>query len=186
MYEIALSDDMKKVLSHDCMPYIKEVKSIINKNIHYLYRGMATPEQFFKKVARTDRIPTDSNPEWQTALDDEFQKELGVKPRSSGVFCSFTKRSGYGKTYIVFPVGNYKFVTSKLVYDLYLEEPMKSIDFEDKAKELVKRYTITNHLTDLIHNVKDKKNEIMLLCKEYYAAEIEYEEVLDEWIKNEI
>jgi hypothetical protein len=55
-------------------------------------------------------------------LDEQFKKKFGWKARSEGVFCVRSKQIAYnyGNPYSVFPIGNYKYIYSNKIHDLYV------------------------------------------------------------------
>ncbi len=76
-------------------------------------------------MTRKNRKPLDTPIKLHNILDKMFQKKFGWKARSEGVFAagkwyfSGSKDTYYGDTYLFFPIGNFKYVWSPKIDDLY-------------------------------------------------------------------
>jgi hypothetical protein len=59
----------------------------------------------------TDRIPKDTSTDISDIFNDYFFRKFGIKLRAVGVFTSKSVNvaSDYGKPYIFFPKGKYKY-----------------------------------------------------------------------------
>jgi hypothetical protein len=120
IYINELADDLSgaaKLIERDCQPFLKEARQIwfkrgTKKNIKSNLR---------KFKARSDRQPKDT-PRWlHNIFDEAFKKKFGWKARSEGVFASASTYQSevYGKSYLIFPIGDFKFVYSHHVVDLF-------------------------------------------------------------------
>lgn len=109
---ISYLNEIKK----DCQPFLNEWGNVP------LIRGVKTvPDSFVKKEVRlADRRPKDT----PRRLHNKFNKaltELTGLPYRNGMFASGRSdvAADYGNPYIVFPMGNFKYIWSGLISDLY-------------------------------------------------------------------
>jgi hypothetical protein len=72
------------------------------------------------RFTRAERKPKDISEQITRRLDDEFEERLGWRPRTQGVFCTSDSMQAhqYGDTCRIYPLGDYKCVTSENVDDL--------------------------------------------------------------------
>lgn len=114
-----LSDDeILKILERDCRQFLKSCDN------RFLYRGSKTEskEKTLRKIkTRKDRTPRDIKVNTHTLIDNYFEKKFGIRYRSKSVFVSGSKGSAeyYGSVYAVFPIGEFTFIWSPKVVDLY-------------------------------------------------------------------
>lgn len=162
----------------DCSKWLNETK-------HAVYRGMHGESFFFEKKVRTDRQPRDLPEPLHKYVDKLFLYEFGWKPRSEALFVakSISQASYYGSgiTYIVFPIGNYKYVYSDYLADFFTVNKALGItslmQFSNRIaegdKELQQRLDkfITDKYTDKGLNTSkwDGIGEIMIKCDRYFA-----------------
>jgi hypothetical protein len=115
--------DIAEILMDNCAPFLKELKKTQYK--YMLYRGykkdVSKSVEFVKP--RKNRRPKDTPLALHNLLDDLFKKKFGWKVRSEGVFVAPRNfpLSDYGRVYLFFPVGKFKYVWSPKVSDLYEE-----------------------------------------------------------------
>ena len=192
-YQDILTQDNFDDLRKGCMPFLKDIKPVVNRQWHFLYRGFQRNEgDFFFKTPRKDRRPTDSHWLWHKAMDYAFDQKFGIKARSVGVFCKKKTPTGYGLDKILIPINKYSCIWSGSVSDAYFDEPnLTNINSPEEiypdALEMVNTYKQTN-FTDAVRGlaVANNMNEITLICKSFYAIDIRFAGQLTEWIKNEI
>ena len=110
-------DEITFLLKRDCAPYLKQLKGIKN----FIYRGTNHQVERIRKFkARENRTPTDTDIRVHNMLDSIFRKKFGWKARSEGVFTSSdTNLPDYGTTYLFFPIGQFKYLWSPKIDDLY-------------------------------------------------------------------
>lgn len=192
-YQDILTQDNFDDLRKGCMPFLKDIKPVVNRQWHFLYRGFQRNEgDFFFKTPRKDRRPTDSDWLWHKALDYAFDQKFGVRARSTGTFCKKKTPTGYGLDKIIFPINKYSCIWSRDVSDAYLYEPSlvgvsSPEQLYPEATKTVGSYFDTN-FTDAVRGlaVANNMNEIVLISKSFYAIDIRFADQLTEWIKNEI
>jgi len=111
-----------ETIKRDCKYFLKESKS------QQFFTGVTYDNKsnnvFFKKMVRHNRNPRDMSLELTNSLDNYFDKEYnlgGWKPRTQSKFFTSNKSTarGYGRTYNVFPIGNFKYLWSPDIEDLY-------------------------------------------------------------------
>jgi hypothetical protein len=133
---------------------------------------MLADSDFVKKNVRSDRTPMNMRPSVQKELDDGFQKEFGWKPRASGVFVTtnLDEIKMYGKPNFFFAIGDFKYVWSPNIVDLFSDIPVlrsvlsKKVKPEDVHKSIAKEYYTDGALC----LANSKGHEVMVGCKNYY------------------
>ena len=100
-----------------CAPWFKA----IGDYHELIWRGMKNTDSYGTKKVRQDRIPTDTPIFVHDAIGNMFKENYGWNPRSNAMFCSTSEEDvgQYGARYMVFPIGQFKFMWSKRVPDLY-------------------------------------------------------------------
>ena len=136
-----------------------------------MWRGVAgTTDPFIRKQVRLDRKPRDSSIGFTEMMDDYLEGAFGWRPRTQGTFVTSqqSQASRYGKMYLVFPVGNFKFVWSKKYKDtmdffntIKFKEPQ---EMEDAIANEIKNFSNS----DLPSAIKSGK-EVIIQTPEYFA-----------------
>ena len=180
-------EQIKQIIERDCAPYLQEVgdKSLL--------RGMPINQQFLKKRTRlADRIPKDTPPELHNMINEYFVKEY-KKPFRNAMFCTgkLHEAKQYGTPYAVYPIGDFEYLWSPTVIDLWLTydeskyELRKQLsksgilnvapDFENKMHELfLKEYIVRKYIhNSALQAAIQIGNEVMVWCEEYYAVKYE-------------
>ena len=93
--------------------------------------------------------------------------------------------SGYGKSYLIFPCANFKYVYDPDIYDLF--EHYYKYSRKELNNANIQSFIETIHYFDtgickaISNSVHDFKSvEIMINCKEYYLINISYvEKIID-------
>jgi hypothetical protein len=161
--ELDTINDIGKLIRKDCKKYINEV---VKSNI-VLYRGMfdSTPSRgksihdgFFRIKTRKNREPADTPIEIHNYINNQFKKNFGWNVRSEGVFVVKNKRISwnYGTAFIFFPIGDYKYIYSNKIYDLYthIED---GPDFYMYALKDDKEKAISDYLRQSFKNQYEKE-----------------------------
>jgi len=173
-------------LTVDCGKFLKEIRY---GRHGFLYRGRGDLQiEKYKKFAsrvNSGRKPMNTSPEIHTYINNKFKGIFKWWVRN-GVFASAGKDTAefYGQVYLFFPIGDYKYVWSPEVRDLYTRAPKNfsiGIDMNDMIQreknlinELLSTYKDTG-LLDAIINVRYLSNEISFNCQHYYLINPEYE-----------
>lgn len=182
-----------------CKPFLQEIRGCRSRTLIRGKRDLNV-DKFAKVKRRENRLPMNMSPDYMRFLDDVFQDVFGWRPRSTGVFSEFSKaiKSGYGTPYLLFPIGNFRYLYSNDIADFYLDDAMKSpvmyhprkneITFNDKIvramysdleleelskKEVMKRWVKKAFKNKNICRAKND-HEIMFDCDYYYLVHSDY------------
>ena len=169
---------IRAYLERDCKPFLKAVGK------YPLYRGMPVNEDMMDLIPRKNRTPRDMKRDYHQTLDILFKKKFGWKPRSSGIFCTGSQHtaSQYGRIYSVWPKGQFKFIWSPKITDLYmhikrLEEKFVATasTLENLSGDDIIKHTLTKlqklvdtYQNNALHLAIDNEHEIAISCKSYY------------------
>ncbi len=160
-----IAEQFMSVIIRDCGPYLKEIQSPSPK---FLISGRKSDYSWFEKDVRKDRKPVDMNSEIHNDLDALFQLKFGYPARSSSLFTSTRADvvSNYGKIYLIFPKGIFKYLWSPSVFDLYVHIQKRANYQEMKRYNGLLDY-LTDEVTDEVKGT-DKENYIKVIAKERY------------------
>lgn len=162
--------DVISVLHADCQPFIKEFILPQSGRIDWLYRGSGSYNDEMRRVkVRSNRTPKDMHPEIHNDLDKAFQKRFGFPARSSTSFVTgdYDAADAYGRVYMVFPIGRYKYIWHPRINDLYSEiVRIVPRTYWSKENPWIAKYEIEE-----INDNKDKYND---LRKQYNSEYGEY------------
>jgi len=180
------TEEIGKILLKDCQPFIQEMK----QERQMLWRGTEMDIDGIKKYTakRTERSPKDM-PIWvHNYLNDLYVKRIGW-PVRSGVFCyNENITDTYGKPKWLFPIGNYRYIWSREIDDLFhifVDWKMEYIKDQRRAgvdpnKISIKNNDIREWATAVVemipyHNSHygraGARNEISVWCDEYYLVD---------------
>ena len=110
-------------IKKDCASFLQQ---IVHPDDYRLYRGVSNGTKVFAKGNNPiDRQPRDTEFVIHDVADQWFAKEFNIKYRSNAVFCtgSYSDAENYGKLYLTFPIGEFRFCWSPKVGDMtYLFE----------------------------------------------------------------
>lgn len=160
-------EEIITILKKDCSKWIKESGGIP------AFRGMMGKPQWMKVTVRTDRMPFDTPTEFHEMFNKDFKKKFGWAARSEGLFISGSEdlAESYGPLYMIWPIGNYKYIWSKKVTDLFgmtpsVNDPATEQEYfeQNQWPTALESYVKTN-----LSNGLKAEVEIMVQCKYYYA-----------------
>lgn len=123
-------------IKNNCRKAIKEYRDGYNIFVRQEVRE-DSPEIGKIKAIRSDRRPSDTPREIHRMTDDWFEEKYGWRARSTSLFCwivsDITKYAKLAKLnrrhkFIVFPVGNYRYLWSMKSHDLYTDLYVRSED----------------------------------------------------------
>jgi len=165
-------------LKKDCGPFL----SVLKSSNTFLYRGFwvkgekrkelhkcETGIVYFKSKPKKDRKPKDMERADHDELNELLKKKFGWKPRSQGVFATGdqSEAGAYGDDFLFFPIGEFKYVWSRDIKDLfqYIRDKREKESIEPDFQEIVDTYTDK----DIIGAIK-KGHELSIKCSSYYAV----------------
>ena len=165
------------LIKKDCQPFLKQCGGLP------LYRGMLKKGLHLKNRVRQDREPTDTSPFLHYTADDWFKEKFGINARGAAMFTTgnYKIASYYGgnleKVFAVFPIGEFKFIWSPKVRDLYMSSETllfkkgERVKNDDILKSRIEDWLDSKEYTDsnLPEAIASKK-EVMIACQEYYAV----------------
>lgn len=191
-------EDAVKIFHDDCVSFQKEIGFNGKFDFDPLYMGMngnsdISVNNFKSNKNATSHIPSGIN----KYLDDWFYKKFGVKFRSNALFTTADSdmASNQGTTYVVFPIGDFKYCYSNYVEDMYcdiLDEiyitdftKLKSKERAEYFSELDEKLEDANYLdNNLKQSSKRIYPEMMINCKSYLAIkESEYEKFVELYLE---
>jgi len=175
-------------IKRDCQPFLQQVNNQpFNK--FALYRGIHNTEEPFvtKEVRLKNRKPSDTSLTMHQIIQGYFKKTYGEAYRSA-MFTTGDRSTAdeYGTLYKIFPIGDFTFLWSKEIEDLYsiLDEYDLggAVEFhkdEDPAgfKEVVNNFkneVLTTYQTSELHTAILSRHEIMIRVPKYYAMREDY------------
>ena len=177
-------------IKRDCQPFLKSIGNDVKNYI--LFRGFSKKPGVLSKYKTTkDRIPVDVPKDLHKKLDQMFKERFGWKVRSEGTFASGDSfiTGSYGYSCLFFPIGNFKFVWSNRVWDMWDELKHRNllagkIGGIEKAQSLYTPGLLPQEkmLEDIMNTFTNRdmrkaiksKNEVTIKCKEYYLSWIYY------------
>lgn len=204
--------DIKRIniTNSDAMRRAKELKMFPDsfENFGFLWRGVKKidssnilfekpPHLMTLEETNKNRYPRDISYEVHKLLDDEFNKQFGIRPRSSGIFTTpkYGVAKGYGGAttpFLVFPIGDYKFIWSNDIYDLFSEivdeywyygtnsnspsgQGRDSTTAEESIPSIVNSYQMDDLRSALLSG-----HEMSIICDKYYLVS-PHEEIIREF-----
>ncbi len=170
--ETKVKDKAKKIaniLQRDCAKFIDEIQG----SGSFVFRG--TDKEVNSLIqsfgVRTDREPKAVSKRNSVLFDDLMEKKFGIRPRSEGVFGTSDEgvATSYGRPYMLFPIGNYKYVWSDEIFDLYGDSMYIDDEPESEQDRIIEYFTSLYKDTDLKGAIKSG-NEITFICDKYYLV----------------
>lgn len=178
----------EEVKVENYFPFLKKKCSMaintMKKSRKGMWRGVASAfydDDFIRKKVRQERKPKDSFGPNSKILDQYLDTRFGWKPRSQGLFVigNVDVAGTYGKEYLVFPVGNFKYVWNKKRADFlpYIGSRNKPENIPSKEDLIFKIENEMENFTDkdIVGGLREY-HEIMIKTPEYYG-------IAKTWIK---
>jgi hypothetical protein len=155
------------ILENECKQFLDEVKE---GKVTPIFRGVKNVDDgntkgLYIKSSRIDRAPLDTREDVSYILDNFFEEKFGVRLRSTGVFTSKfpTVASDYGRPYLFFPIGDYKYFWNTDIKDLYGDIEQKGYYYYDES-DWMYNYG-PGKLGDWCYNGLDYGNNIVTAIK---------------------
>lgn len=172
-------------IESECVSILKIYRKANVKG--FFYRGLSSDQLITKRDVLKNRKPKDMDEYTQKHIDEKLFERFKWKPRSEGLFVTgrYDRASEYGNVYAVFPIGDFKFVWSPEVYDLY--EQISTLDPDnvlyERRPDLLTRVRVeANGLllsykdTDITRALKSG-NEVTIRCDKYYCVLVDMNEI---------
>lgn len=193
------------IIRRDCQLFLLQVQPL---KLNLLYRGVATDNS--RPIIKSQgnilrhRVPSMTPPNAQIAIDDFLERETGRRWRESSVFAThdYVTTSNYGQPFAIFPIGEFEFCYSPIIYDLFItlqrsgvKDKASIYQFNDEDPDSVAKASksLYNTMANAAYTTSDLKSgivagvEIMIRCEEYYLVPIiVMRELLSYLQKNEI
>jgi hypothetical protein len=146
--------------------------------------------EFFEFQVRKDRKPSDTHIVTHRRFDRWFYQHFGIRARSEAVFCvgerGRTSTVQYGDPYIIFPIGEFKYIWSPKITDLYGETSGMDFDKDedgdpvyDPDAEVDKVLSGYGYTDKGFATAVQSRSEVMIECDRYYAFDYKiYHELL--------
>jgi len=185
-----LPDEVIKLayaIRKDCKQYLNENPEPI---YNALYRGIGghkkkyiMPNLIKKNVRLGNRDPADM-PTYLHMEINQYFKDYHGAPFRNAMFCtgSDVEASGYGAEFVIFPIGNFEYIWSPKIDDLWTAYDSfttalgvnlsSGTALYDKFVDDVV-YNADWETTNLIEAISSK-HEIMIRCKSYYGIKYDY------------
>jgi hypothetical protein len=165
-----------------CSQFLREANTPI-------YRGMSAQlnKSIFTPIQTAGfRVPRDTPNIINTYIVKWFKDNVGIPYRQANTLFatgSMKEASDYGRTFMVFPVGNFEYCWSPMYKDLTVQfEYMQGNHYSaDQVKEEVDRMMYKGHY-EFNHGLQQaimSRKEIMIYCKEYYI--LDYDAVFTDY-----
>ena len=166
-------------IQRECKPFIRDIKGASGTLYRLESRNRDKP--IWKKPVRKDRRPLDTTEEIHKAMDNLFLKEFGWRARSQGLFCwaRMFSHPAFGMK-LVFPVGNYEYLWSDKVEDLWNALASAPGMEPEKNVEYFKKHFLNSYHKDKIKMAMKYENEMMVKCDYAYIIKQELMEQVDE------
>ena len=185
--------EFASIVSANCKPFLKAIN--YDLSLWHLFRGLGVEsnEYVHKNVRLDDRMPTDTPFLIHDDLNGYFKGKFG-EPFRNALFVSGAPHvsMSFGSLYTIFPEGDFTFVWSPKVFDLWVENKdglRQYSDYEDR-KPFIEYMDSFEYTNQNFKGAIESGKEIMVRCKSYYAfrvrpmvAETEILKALEEEIR---
>jgi len=206
-----------EVIKNLCGPFFKEMSKmkdpeLLFKGKYNTSNGETISPRCMKFKRRKGRIPVDMNEDISKILDKHSEEKFGFRMRGDGVFATkwqyhaSSYMDGRTKPYVFFPVGDYRYVWSYKIKDLFTdivgddwypdpddyteEQKNTGIGFDSKMWSMKKE--VQEEIKDIFDNYElgSPENstmddigpeEISFDCDEYLLVSIEDKVIMEEF-----
>jgi len=171
-------------IQRDCQPYLNAINNQVDR--YEIYRGMKRVHSAFsKRTVRLDkRNPTDSPRDVHDAVNEYFHDTFGA-PFRNAMFCTgnLTEVREYGEAFVVYPIGDFEFLWSPYVDDMFKEWEDFNIETNLDTPQFIKTRIAGKFFNTDIKKAIDSEHEIMIRCNNYYAVDVGLAWDLHEYMK---
>lgn len=196
-YNEGIDGDFKEIITElekDCSQFLDEIKS---EKQYPLFRGVRNVDEtytngLYTKWAYTgNRRSLDTPKEINNISNKHFKDKFGIALRNNGVFVSKTPwvASDYGKVYMFFPIGDYKYYWSEKVLDFFRDIEMKNWYYDCTSEEAYDDrygqysgkgvwsymgYELSTSISDSIKDVKDEYPNLKSKSDDFVQRQLEW------------
>lgn len=182
--------DVLNMIKDECQQYLRRVA--MNGKFHALYTGLPSKRWPQCEVqVRKDRAPIPTPKRIQDTFDRVMMEMYGKEFRSDSFFAtgSPAMSDDRGIKHLVFPIGRFEYLWSEklddLIYGFGSEEDitdekglywdMQEAEGMDAEDKVLKKFLKENEfvLNKDLRRAADKRHEVMIDCKYYYAIPAE-------------
>ena len=132
-------EEIISILENECKEFLDEVKE---SKVGPIFRGVKNVDDTYtrgmgKKSSRVNRTPLDTNYSISEIINGYFEDKFNIPLRRVGTFTSKLPHiaTDYGKPYLFFPIGDYKYFWNPRVKDLYSEMEGESWYYNNLGNE---------------------------------------------------
>lgn len=171
-------------IKKDCKKYLSDIKNSKYVFVRYETHGRTA----YKKKVRKDRRPKDTPKMVHEMMDKSLKEKFGWNVRSEGLFVYGLSDNTHGG-YLVFPVGDYKFVWSSKFADITnsLAKEIKSgpIRFKTNFDELEHMDILTTFWNEkCLDTYKDKNLKSAMISQNEISVKCDYAYLIKDTIEN--
>jgi len=171
-------EEIITMIMDKCQPVVKELLPF-HYSDDFLYSGRKYKSEIFIGKIRKNRRPMDTPLEIHEMFDKMFKKKYGWEPRSNSIFCTgdIEQAGNYGKPYIIFPIGNFKYLWNPNIKDLFSNVFEEPDEWEIKPDD-------PNSILDLYYDKIDQevRNIGENLYYKQYEGDPDTDPDIDDWI----
>jgi len=169
------SEDFKTMqeivnIGKNCKPYLNQVNNPLS-----LLRGIdGVEDTVIKKRIRLDnRQPLGMSKKTQQILNNYFEENFNAPFRFS-MLCTgnMSLADNFGYPYVVFPIGDFKFLWSSKIEDI--NDVMWENDLDGQEIPITRLLNNANYRTTDINAAIASNNEIMIRANGYYGIRVSH------------
>ena len=192
--ELKAGEETVQLISRECKPYIKEVKTngVTYRGFKSMDNAQKVNSILYRHTTRKARKPRFIPEELHKFMGKYLKKKFGWNPRTQGVFTAseITSRmfgqGGGDRPRAIFPILNYKYILMRNLhltkmyrfYDVATEEGWFNPDFLEKEGYKKKIIDIMNqYKTSGLKNAVQEQGqtwECIIKCNSYYSLPYVY------------
>lgn len=183
-------ESIADIIHRDCQPFIQE--SNLDIMLWRGFRNLGNDERFLtllKKQPRTNRKPLSSPQKLHQILDQWFEDRFNFRYRSKGLHTTpnINEASEYGSVRAIIPIGNFRYVWSPLVDDLYVDlNHVSLLNYDERRymntntnseepipeaiqRKLYDRLDELNYIENRLPDAKRTDGEVIIGTESFYA-----------------
>lgn len=181
--ELEKKPQLKDFIKRSCAKYLSEsggklmFRGIGKKPTGYIHEELFMNNKqldAFQASIRRNRKPLTTNLRMHEITDEWFFDKFGIKYRSNALFTTAdtVTAKGYGNIAAIFPIGDFKYVWSPEMEDLYfLFNNIDDVElWTESPSDVFKKLDSLNYKDTDLKKALITHNEIMIHCDDYLAV----------------